>query len=164
MVKKLLKHAYQASPVGILHQSIENKVKGVDLSKNDKAILKARKKKSTPKKRKRVETKSEKAARERKERKAAFEKHRKELKKKGQDKMTLKQRQADDEIQGRKKLIKSKKKVRWFGRLDKDEKKRIERMEKDVHRRKGTKKDKLKAKRVESVKAKLQHGGNTNYF
>ena len=161
MVKKLLKHAYQASPVGILHQSIENKVKGVDLSKNDKAILKARKKKSTPKKRKRVETKSEKAARERKERKAAFEKHRKELKKKGQDKMTLKQRQADDEIQGRKKLIKSKKKG-WF--LSKDEKKRIERMEKDVHRRKGTKKDKLKAKRVESVKAKLQHGGNTNYF
>ena len=110
------------------------------------------KEKSTPKKRKKTETKSEKAARERKERKAAFEKHRKELKKKGQDKMTLKQRQADDEIQGRKKLIKSNKKG-WF--LSKDEKKRIERMEKDVHRRKGTKKDKLKAKRVESDISKI---------
>ena len=152
MVKKLLKHAYQASPVGILHQSIENKVKGVDLSKNDKAILKARKKKSTPKKRRRVgqETNAEKYRRQKKEGKAFMEAHRKELKKKGQDKMTLKQRQADDEIQSRKKLIKSKKKVRWFGRLDKDEKKRIERMEKDVHRRKGTKKENLKAKRNKS--------------
>tara|TARA_B100000287_G_C20153037_1_gene590957 strand:+ start:173 stop:580 length:408 start_codon:yes stop_codon:yes gene_type:complete len=121
-----------------------------------------RSKKSTPKKRKRSETKSEKAARERKERKAAFEKHQKNLKKKGQDKMTLKQRQADDEIKGRRKLIKSKKKVRWFGRVDKDEKKRIERMEKDVHRRKGTKKENLKAKKRKSTVSNI--GGRGGFL
>lgn len=123
-----------------------------------------KKRKTTKKKRRRVETRSEKIARERKERKAAFEKHRKNLKKKDQDKMTLKQRQADDEIQSRKKLIKSKKKVRWFGRLSKDEKKQIERMEKDVHRRRGTNKNKLKAARTASVKEKLIGKRNTQWY
>ena len=100
-------------------------------------------KSSTPK-RKKTLTRTQQREAEKKERKTRWEKHQKELKKKGQEHMTLKQRQADDEIQSRKKLIKSKKKG-WF--LSKDEKKRIERMEKDVHRRKGTKKENLKVAR-----------------
>ena len=43
MARKFLKQLYQGSPLGILHQSIENKVKGVDIGKHDKKILEARK-------------------------------------------------------------------------------------------------------------------------
>ena len=108
-------------------------------------------------KRKKTLTRAQQIAAEKKERKTRWEKHQKELRKKGQDKMTLKQRQADDEIKGRRKLIKSKKKVRWFGRLSKDEKKRIERMEKGVHRIYGTKKEKLKAARNKSTRNYPDH-------
>ena len=43
MPKKFLKQLYQGSPLGILHQSIENRAKGINLSKHDKKILEARK-------------------------------------------------------------------------------------------------------------------------
>ena len=42
-VRKFLQEVYQGSPLGILQQSIENKAKGIDLSKHDKKILEARK-------------------------------------------------------------------------------------------------------------------------
>ena len=87
---------------------------------------------------------------EKKERKDRWDKYQTSLKKKGQDQMNYKQRQADDELTRRTKLIKGQKKFRWFGRLSKDEKKRIERMEKDVHRRYGTKKENLKVARNKS--------------
>ena len=106
-------------------------------------------KSSTPK-RKKTLTRTQQREAEKKERKTRWEKHQKELEKRGQDQMTLKQRQADDDIKRRKKLIKGKKKVRWFGRLSKEEKKKIAQMERRAHKRHGTNKHKLKAAKQKS--------------
>ena len=72
-------------------------------------------------------------------RKKHFDETKKAQARKGQQGMTLKQRQADDDRIGREKLIKKNSKS------DADFQKKMKRMKKDVDKRHGTNKDNLKA-------------------
>ena len=72
-------------------------------------------------------------------RKKHFDETKKAQARKGQQGMTLKQRQADDDRIMREKLIKK------SSKSSADYKKKMGRMEKDLHRRHGTNKENLKA-------------------
>ena len=89
-----------------------------------------------------AQMKADKAAR-----KKQFDESKKAQARKGQQGMTLKQRQADDDRIGREKLIKK------HSKSDADYEKKKNRMIKDVDKRHGTNKDNLKA-----IKAKNRPG------
>jgi hypothetical protein len=98
-------------------------------------------------KKKRPLTRAAKAKAEREARKAHFKKVKAEQARKGQQGMTLKQRQADDDRIMREKLLKK------HSKSDADYEKKKKRMIRDVDKRHGTNKDNLKA-----IKAKNRPG------
>ena len=114
------------------------------LKQRNEAFKKARKEGKLKKKPK---TRAEKMKADRAARKKHFDETKKAQARKGQQGMTLKQRQADDDRIMREKLIKKNSKS------DADYEKKKARMEKDVHKRHGTNKENLKA-----IKAKNRPG------
>jgi hypothetical protein len=117
------------------------------LKERHAAFKKARKEGTLKKKPK---TRAEKMKADRAARKKHFDETKKAQARKGQQGMTLKQRQADDDRIGREKLIKKNSKS------DADYEKKKKRMIKDVDKRHGTNKDNLKA-----IKAKNRPGQAT---